>query len=126
MMRKYGEELVILCIIERSEDETDSFWQLSLKLPLKCQCFSKISFYIISAAPLRCIALFCSECFRKYSKAAAKSSLKEMKTSFLRDVVTKFELIFNIFFQSCHINLYYNNWYRVSQSFQDNGNKILV
>ena len=61
-----------------------------------CQCFSKLSVCIICAALLRCVALF-YECSREYSKAAAKWSLKEIKTSFLRDVAFKFGLSFNKF-----------------------------
>ena len=65
---------------------------------MECQCFSNISSHIC-AAPLRCIiALFCSECSREYSKAAAKSSLMEIETSFLRDVASKLGLSFCKFF----------------------------
>ena len=65
---------------------------------MECQCFSNISSHIICAAPLRCIALFCSECSREYSKAAAKSSLMEIETFFLRDVASKLGLSFHKFF----------------------------
>ena len=52
---------------------------------------------MICAAPPSWIALFYSECSQEYSKAAAKLSLKELKTSLLRDVVSKFGLSFNKF-----------------------------
>ena len=86
-----SEEAVIICIKERSKAETDLFCQISVGLLVKCQCFSKISFRIC-AALLRSITLFCNECSREYFKAAAKSSLME-----IRDVDSKFELSFNKF-----------------------------
>ena len=58
------------------------FWRPALK-------------WITCAALLRCVILFCNESSRKYSKGATKSSLKEIKNSFLRDVVSKFGSSFN-------------------------------
>ena len=80
-----SEEQVIICIKERGKAETDLFCQISVGLLVKCRCFSKISFRIICAALLRSITLFCNECSREYFKAAAKSSLME-----IRDVDSKF------------------------------------
>ena len=88
-----GEEPGTMCIKERKklkEAKTNSFWQLSVKLPVKYQCFSKSSFCIICAALLRCVLLFCNECSREYSKAVAKLFLKEIKTSFCLYVYIKF------------------------------------
>ena len=57
--------------------------------------FQKFNFHIICAALLRCAALFFNECSQEYSKAATKSSLKEIKASFLSDVASMFGLSFN-------------------------------
>ena len=92
------EELVIMSIKERSEAEADSFWQFSVKLPVKCQSFLKILFRIICGTLLKFVALFYNECSREYSKDAGKPSLKEIKTAFLRYVVCiKFALSSNKF-----------------------------
>ena len=82
---------------KQRKEATDSLWQLSVKLPVKGQCFSKISFRIIYAALLRCVALLCDEYSREYCKVAPKPSFKEIKTSLLTDVASKFRLNFNKF-----------------------------
>ena len=43
------------------------------------------------------MTLFCNECSQEYSKATAKSSPKEIKTSFLYDVASKYGSTFNKF-----------------------------
>ena len=66
-------------------------------MPVNANAFQKFNFHIICAALLRCAALFCNECSQEYSKAATKSSLKEIKASFLSDFASAFGLSFDKF-----------------------------
>ena len=72
-----------------------------MKLPVICQCFSKISFRIICSGLLRCVAFACNACFENILKPPLNLLWKKPKTSFWRNVASKFGLSFDKF--SCSL-----------------------